>query len=417
MMPRSRTLALVATTFVLVAGCTGEPWDASTDASTGGGTEEPSTAPSPRIAGVPGVPGRIAALDETGTLTAFDADGSDAVVLAESQPDAFVVRQPAWSPDGARIAWVRLAANGTSADLVTTAADGSGPTETPMTAAAFYLSWDPTSARVAYLGGSATADIELGVVDVAAGSAAVTLDDGSPFYLSWDPSGRQLLVHVGRERLDRLALDGTLATVDDRPGVFNVPVWTADGRTFVYASVAGNTQRLVAHDLDEDRAETLLRFDGAVNFVVSPDGRRVAFQVVRDRTLVVPLSVIDRRTGAIEEVSEAVSPAFFWSPVGAKLLYLTPELTEERIWFRWGVWDDGSSFTTGRFVPSLQFSNEYLQFFEQYAQSMRLWAPDGSAFVYAGESETGETGVWIQPAASDAEPVLAADGVFATWSP
>jgi TolB protein len=417
MTPRRRSLALIAVSLVLAAGCTGEPWDVSTDAATGGGAEGPSTSPSPRIAGVPGVPGRIAALDETGTLTAFDADGSDAVVLAESQPDAFLVRQPAWSPDGARIAWVRLAANGTSADLVTTAADGSGPTETPMTAAAFYLSWDPTSARVAYLGGSATADIELGVVDVAAGSAAVTLDDGSPFYLSWDPSGRQLLVHVGTDRLDRLALDGSLATVHDRPGTFSAPVWTADGRTFVYATEAGDGQRLVAHDPDADRPETLVRFDGIVTFVVSPDGRRVAFQVVRDRTVVIPLSVIDRRTGATREVSDAYAPAFFWSPVGAKLLYMRPEVTEERIWFRWGVWEDGTSFTTERFVPSLEFSREYLQFFEQYAQSMRLWAPDGSAFVYAGESEAGETGVWIQPAASDTEPVLAADGVFATWSP
>ena len=81
------------------------------------------------------------------------------------------------------------------------------------------------------------------------------------------------------------------------------------------------------------------------------------------------------------------------------------------------MWEDGSSFTTGRFVPSLEFSRDYLQFFEQYAQSMRLWSPDGSAFVYAGESESGESGIWIQPATRDAAPVRLADGVFATWSP
>jgi TolB protein len=384
---------------------------------TGRTTEAPEDPPSPRIAGVPGAPGRIAVLDEAGTLTAFDADGSDAIVLARSDPESFLVRQPAWSPDGARIAWVRLASNGTSAHLVTAAADGTEPAETPMTAAAFYLSWDPTSSRVAYLGGSATADIELGVVDVAAGSDAVTLDDGSPFYLSWDPTGKHLLVHVGTDRLDRLGLDGGLTAIDERPGTFSAPVWTSDGRTFVYASEARAGQRLVARGVEADRGEALVRFEGAIAFVVSPDGRRVAFQVVRDRAIVVPLSVIDRRTGAIERVTDAYAPAFFWSPTGAKLLYLSPEVADERVWFRWGVWEDGSSFTTGRFVPSLQFSREYLQFFEQYAQSMRLWAPDGSAFVYAAQSESGETGVWIQPATADTAPVLVTDGVFATWSP
>ena len=150
---------------------------------------------------------------------------------------------------------------------------------------------------------------------------------------------------------------------------------------------------------------------------MSPDGRRVAFQVLQDQTLVTPLSVIDRKTGAIERVATEYSPAFFWSPGSAKLLSMVPEVTGERVWFRWGVWEDGSSFTTGRFVPSLELSRDYLQFFEQYAQSMSLWSPDGSAFVYAGENESGESGVWIQPATQDAAPVRVADGVFASWSP
>ena len=315
--------SLVAISFLLAAGCTGEPWELP-DAPTGQETEAPTAgSPSTQPVGVPGATGRIAVLDRLGTLTAFDADGSDAIVLAGSAPGGAFVRQPTWSPDGARIAWVRLASGGTSAALMTTAADGTRPTETPVAAAPFYLSWDPTSSRIAYLGGSATADIELGIVDVEA-STALPLDAGSPFYLSWNPSGKQMLVHVGTDRLERLGLDGTLTTVDERPGTFTSPVWTANGRTFVYASVAPGGQRLVAHDLRAERGESLVRFDGTITFVVSPDGRRVAFQVVRDQALVVPLSVIDRRTGAIEEVASGYALAFFWSPTGGKLLSLLP---------------------------------------------------------------------------------------------
>jgi hypothetical protein len=48
---------------------------------------------------------------------------------------------------------------------------------------------------------------------------------------------------------------------------------------------------------------------------------------------------------------------------------------------------------------------------------MTLWAPDGSAFAYAGYNEAGEEGIWVQPAQLERQPVLVKDGVFATWSP
>jgi TolB protein len=408
-------LALIASS-VVATGCSitiGHPPSASGSPST---ANQPVASPAPHATGIPGAPGRIAVLDEGGTLTAFAADGSDAVVLARSVPDQTLIRQPAWAPDGSRIAWVAMAADGTSADVMTAAPDGTRSTDVQVGAVPFYLSWDPTSSRIGYLGNSPSVGIELGLVDVAT-SAYAPLDDGSPFYVSWAPTGKQLLVHVGTDRLDRLALDGSHTSLGDRPGTFTAPVWTADGRTLIYASVGGSGQRLVAYDVGTGRREVLARFRGTISFVVSPDGRRVAFQVLRGGAIATPLSVIDRKTGAIDGVANEYSPAFFWSPDGTKLLSLLPEVTPGRIWFRWSVWAGGSSFTTGRFVPSLVFSRDYLQFFEQYAQSMRLWSPDGSAFVYSGEEESGGPGIWIQPATPNTPPVRLADGAVATWSP
>jgi TolB protein len=399
---------------VVATGCSftlGDPPEAS-----GSRTTQPSPSPTPPPTGVPGAVGRIAVLDAAGTLTVFDADGSDATSIAVSDPASTLVRQPTWSPDGTRIAWVGLDPDGASATVMTAAADGTQPTDTAVAAAPFYLSWDPTSSRIVYLGGSASADIELGLVDVAARTSA-PIDAGTPFYFSWAPKGKQMVVHVGDDRLDTLAIDGTFTPLGERPGRFSAPVWTADGRTLFFVTQGSGRQRLVAQDVATDRRETLVRFDGGIAFVVSPDGGRVAYQVVEDGPkIAVPLSVIDRVTGTTDRVADGYSPAFFWSPDGTKLLSMMPEV-DERLWFRWNVWEDGSSFTTGRFVPSLELSRDYLQFFEQYAQSMRLWSPDGSAFVYAGETESQGSGVWIQPATPDATPVRVADGVVATWSP
>ena len=405
---------LFAMSLIVATGCSitlGTPPErASSDPTIGQSTPSPSP-------DVSALPGRIAVLDASGTLTVLEADGSHPTVIAGSDPDVTLVRQPTWSRDGRRIAWVGLDADGTSATVMTAAIDGTRSTDTVVAAAPFHLSWDPTSSRIVYLGGSATADIELGLVDVAA-STTDPIDAGSPFYFSWAPKGNQLLVHVGTDRLDRLAIDGSLTSLGDPPGRFSAPVWTADGRTMFYVMEADGRQRLVARDVATDRREILTRFDGVITFVVSPDGERVAYQVIGDGPeLAVPLSVIDRRNGRTRRVATALSAAFFWSPDGTKLLSLRPEL-DEGLLFRWNVWEDGDSFSTDRFVPSLELSRDYFPFFEQYAQSMTLWSPDGSAFVYAGEQvESGESGVWIQSAMPRLAPVRVADGVVASWSP
>jgi TolB protein len=81
------------------------------------------------------------------------------------------------------------------------------------------------------------------------------------------------------------------------------------------------------------------------------------------------------------------------------------------------VWDGTGSIAFGQFLPSQTYLLDYLRYFDQYARSMTPWAPDGSAFTYAGEGKNGARGVWVQPASPNGAAVRIGDGVYAAWSP
>ena len=418
------SIVLLAALLLLAAACTSEPEqrdlpDVDVDETTAAESPPASASPDPTVASdLAGLTGRLAVLNAEGNLVTLNPDGSGEVVLDQVEAGRSQVRQPTWSPDGSRVAWVHVEVTDdeTLETVLATSTDrGTRATETTTgVVVPFYLSWDPTSSRIAYLGGR-DADIEIGIVEGERGRAT-PLDTGQPYYLSWAPEGDEMLVHVGEDRLERLGLDGTLTTVADRPGTFFAPVWTADGATFVYASAGARGQHLVVHDVEARNGSQLVPFDGLVRFVVSPDGQRIAFQILEPQNAQ-PLTVIDVRTGETTEIAEGLSGGFFWSPDGERLLYLTPDPDEEQFWYRWGVWDGTASFTTPRFVPSQLVVEEYLPFFEQYAQSMSLWSPDGSAFAYPGQNEAGELGIWVQSAEPDHAPVLVAEGTFVAWSP
>jgi TolB protein len=420
-----RTVGAAALLLTIASSCTSEPERRDLPDVDVGIPADPTTATSaaaPTVASdVAGLTGRLAVLDADGHLVTMNPDGSDEIILDEVAPGTSQVRQPTWSPDGRRVAWVHVEvteAGAVSASIATAGDDGTRPSMSRTEVVPFYLSWDPTSSRIAYLGAPSDTFIELGVLELADRSSGKSLDAGQPVFFSWGPDGDQLLVHIGAERLDRLGLDGSTSAVGDRPGTFSVPVWTADGKTLVYASADGDGQRLVARNVKAESGRPLVPYEGLIAFVVSPDGERVAFQVLEPGRIR-PLSVIDVGSGQVVEIVDAPIASFFWSPDAERLLYLEPDpLPDDTgLWFRWGVWDGTSSFVTPRIALSQLISVEYLQFFEQYAQSMRLWSPDSRAFAYPGTSEDGREGIWIQSARPDRAPILVAEGDFVAWSP
>jgi WD40 repeat protein len=398
---RAAALILIV---ALLASCTGTPEGPS------GALPSLSTFPHP-ISG-----DRLLVLKDDGSILTIGPDGSAPIPLVRSRGIDVETRQPVWSPDGRSVAWaeLELTDQGASSRVVTSAPDGSSRTEFPVETGTFFLQWDPTSSRIAYLGNFEGA-IGMGVAGRSANGdpVATTLGVGQPFYLSWSPEGQQLLIHVGSETLGTLDLERNLVPIGDAPGIFQAPVWLADGR-MVYAATAKDRQSLVVRD--GNRAKELVAFEGSIEFVASPDGTRIAYRV-DDGSGLGGIDVVDVRSARSHNVTDAPTSAFQWSPDGRRLLLMTMEESDDPTTHRWQVWDGKVASQIGpTFLPSPTFWRDYVPFYGQFSQSMTLWSPDGSSFAFAGL--IGErAGIWVQDLDAEEPSFVLDGGSVVAWSP
>ena len=159
--------------------------------------------------------------------------------------------------------------------------------------------------------------------------------DGYAAVPSWSPDGRRLLfvrAEQGRRRVWNLWLltleSGELRRVTTHP--YGQPwggSWFPDGRRIAYT----HEDRLIVRDLDRGkprvystpRSGRLLRTPA-----VSPDGRRILFQVFGDGVW-----ILDVASGAMRKVlDDRTAQEYAWSPDGRRVAY------HSRRSGRWGVW-------------------------------------------------------------------------------
>jgi TolB protein len=57
-----------------------------------------------------------------------------------------------------------------------------------------------------------------------------------------------------------------------------------------------------------------------------------------------------------------------------------------------------------------------LPYFDQYAQSIRLWSPDSRYLVYSHQDSAQQAGIWVVDTEGEEAPRRLADGVLAVWS-
>lgn len=392
----------------------------------------------PERAASPNLVNRIAFIDMAGRLGTVSPDGSARRVLSTGGGR---YQFPAWAPDSSLIAAVGV--EGNEAGLYLWPDEAGAARNSLYTSGErppFYLYWSPDSSQVSFLA-SDRSSLGLWLADAQGASGPRQIASGQPFYWDWSQNSEQLFIHTGGAGEDaRLALfDVASRQAGDniaRPGLFQAPGISPGGRYLAYAQMDRDGFQVAIEDQTSGRRAAVPHL-GLAALSWSPTEQRLAFTSPRDdqMTSAGPLQLVDGETGEAVTLVQDTVFAFFWSPDGRRIAYLTRETGADgpgangpaslisqpaqrgRVSLRLWVVDvaSGQQQLVTTFQPSPVFLSQFLPFFDQYALSHRLWSPASDALVLPMADASGASSIYVV-AVESGETTRVAEGTMAFWS-
>ena len=377
---------------------------------------------------------RIAFITTVGELATVNADGSDLQILSENLTS---YQFPAWSQDGTLIAAVGNEGSRGVIDVFkdTTSEEArrvfSNTQERP-----FYMYWSPDAKTISFLA-NGSEGMAMSFVDVESGdSRARAL--GNPFYWQWTSDSSQLIFHQG-------LLNGKLGFLEaasneqpaenlDEPGFFRSPGISPSGDYVAYgvSGVRGTEIVMKNSPLSTNEAapevSRSLPHNGFTAMSWSPAQDQLAFVLPTQASMSSfgTLAMMDAETGLLETLTEESVIAFFWSPDGKYIMYLTPQraagndfATQSDV-YRSATRSDAPisqsylaqgddielavnivEASTGETTyltsirPTITFINQFIPFFEQYALSHNVWSGDSQAIVLPTRDKEGMSNIAV----------------------
>jgi Tol biopolymer transport system component len=411
-------------------------------------TPEPATATP--AAAAPQV-NRIAIVNDQGQIETMSPTGNDRRVLT-LRSDDLAFQFPAWAPDGRRLAVIGSRNVGGAIYVLDDAARVGSLANSQLYFSAreqpIYLFWSPDSSNLGFLANHTGDLLGLNVVAGDGTGESRLLATGAPFYWDWSADGHQLLIHSGPNRANNtlalIDLDGeTQADNLAVPGFFQAPGIGRDGRYWAFAEEVGDgLSALVVVDT-QTGVRQAHQEAGSLAFSWSPAQDLLAYTGgdVNSHPFWGPLRLLDVAGGETRLLSGQTVLAFFWSPDGRSIAFVTlngrpedeginasarsrhlgrlaasPAQQGDEGFLTLSVIDvaSGSGLRLLDFRPSLAWLAQFLPYFDQYSLSHRIWSPDSSALVLPVHEE-GEDVILVVPIGGGA-PFRLAEGDMAFWS-
>jgi hypothetical protein len=414
-----------------------------------------------QLAPPPPVPPRLAVVKSDGSLSVIDVNGAPVADLGGGRGMGY--GPPAWSPDGTHVAAIGGDTTGAAIrvfDLAGAAGAGAAGSAAAATQplsrvvyqsadrAPFYLSWSPDGSRVGFLATEGeTITLRTAFADGSAASDGAAGDGilrtGNPMYFTWQ-GGDRLLLHVGlgdEAFTGPVDLAGTeLAASLDGTGDFQAAVASPDGSALAYVRGPSDAGSVVVAGADgTPRAELPVLGPAALAF--DPRGSTTLAVVAADVAVEDPLGFplgplrVVRPDGTTSTLIDDGVVSAWWSPDGSTIaaLRLVPSTDPDTAAagaVRLAVADPAPSVDVhlvfvrvpGGEVRSdrmVQLGRAYvttiLPYFDQYAMSHGVWAPDSSGIVLPLADDDGTNRITVLGA--DGVDRAIAEGIHATWAP
>lgn len=271
--------------------------------------------------------------------------------------------------------------------------------------------------------------------DEDSGFTSNSIGSGQPFYISWSPNGSQLAFHRNNRNIEVYDVNsGEVIRTLPQPssGLFQAPAWSpVDDRILFGAANDENSLTNLSIASLSETIQLVPELDGTISFSWSPDGNYIAYRVLRDGQFG-SLFVVDAISGEIVSRSSTNGViAFFWSPNSEKIAYITLASSsgfasaavdiayaQAQNGLEWNTLSISNSlnrsYTT--FIPTSEMIY-LLLYFDQFAQSHRIWSPDSSHIVYTefGDDQQPVISV-LNVTQADTVPFTLENGLLAIWS-